>query len=247
MSPPRVRQPRISSPLSTARVALALPSVYEGFGLPVLEAMKAGAPVVSSDIPPIREVAGDAALYVSRPFDPACWREALLRVSDDATLRAELVRRGHDAAQQFAWAEVGRRFSDLLHRVVPDSRRSASRAGVGVPKTCRHEAVELDESVSASLGRFRIAARAGNGLWGLCDHGLVSGVNFLTIVLVARAVTPAEFGAFVLAFTVILTTLTLQAALITRPHNVLGAVRPVTTTRTTRLPPPSCRSGSRAF
>ena len=92
-------------------------------------------------------------------------------------------------------------------------------------RTCRHEAAELDESVSASLGRFRIAARAGNGLWGLCDHGLVSGVNFLTIVLVARAVTPVEFGAFVLAFTVILTTLTLQAALITRPHNVLGAVR----------------------
>jgi glycosyltransferase involved in cell wall biosynthesis len=114
--------------------ALVLPSVYEGFGLPVLEAMKAATPVVASDIPPLREVAGDAALYVSRPFDSACWREALLRVSEDATLRAELVRRGHDAVQPFVWAEVGRRFSDLLHRVVPDSRRSVSRAGVGVPE-----------------------------------------------------------------------------------------------------------------
>jgi GT2 family glycosyltransferase/glycosyltransferase involved in cell wall biosynthesis len=114
--------------------ALVLPSVYEGFGLPVLEAMKAATPVVASDIAPLREVAGDAALYVSRPFDSACWREALLRVSEDATLRAELIRRGHDAAQPFAWAEVGRRFSDLLNRVVPDSRRSASRAGVGAPE-----------------------------------------------------------------------------------------------------------------
>ena len=51
--------------------ALVLPSVYEGFGLPVLEAMKAATPVVASDIAPLREVAGDAALYVSRPFDSA--------------------------------------------------------------------------------------------------------------------------------------------------------------------------------
>ena len=51
--------------------------------------MKAATPVVASDIAPLREVAGDAALYVSRPFDSACWREALLRVSEDATLRAE--------------------------------------------------------------------------------------------------------------------------------------------------------------
>jgi O-antigen/teichoic acid export membrane protein len=62
-------------------------------------------------------------------------------------------------------------------------------------------------------------------LWGLLDQAVVSGVNFVTIVVMARALQPAEFGYFVLAFTVIQTTLTLQAALITRPHNVLGAVR----------------------
>jgi O-antigen/teichoic acid export membrane protein len=62
-------------------------------------------------------------------------------------------------------------------------------------------------------------------LWGLGDQALVSGVNFLTIIVVARAVSPPEFGSFVLAFTVILSTLTLQAALITRAHNVLGTVR----------------------
>lgn len=71
----------------------------------------------------------------------------------------------------------------------------------------------------------RAATRLRTEIWGIFDQGLVSGVNFLTIVLVARAVAPAEFGYFVLAFTLILTALTLQAALITRPHNVLGAVR----------------------
>jgi O-antigen/teichoic acid export membrane protein len=62
-------------------------------------------------------------------------------------------------------------------------------------------------------------------VWGLADQALVSGVNFLTIVLLARALRPAEFGYFVLAFTILQTTITLQSALITRPHNVLGATR----------------------
>jgi O-antigen/teichoic acid export membrane protein len=62
-------------------------------------------------------------------------------------------------------------------------------------------------------------------VWGILDQGLVSGVNFLTIVLLARALAPADFGYFVLAFTVLQTAGTLQAALVTRPHNVLGAVR----------------------
>ncbi|MBA2294090.1 MAG: glycosyltransferase, partial [Actinobacteria bacterium] len=102
--------------------ALVLPSLYEGFGLPVLEAMQSGTPVVASDIPSLREVAGDAALYVSRPLDAGCWREALIRISTDPDLRAELSRRGTDAATQFSWDEVGRRFSALLHRVAERER-----------------------------------------------------------------------------------------------------------------------------
>ncbi len=97
--------------------ALVLPSLYEGFGLPVLEAMQSGTPVVASDIPSLREVAGDAALYVSRPLDADCWREALIRISTDPALRAELSRRGTVAAAEFSWSQVGRRFSVLLHRV----------------------------------------------------------------------------------------------------------------------------------
>jgi O-antigen/teichoic acid export membrane protein len=73
--------------------------------------------------------------------------------------------------------------------------------------------------------RPRAYARVRNELWGVLDQGLVSGVNFLTIILLARSLAPADFGYFVLAFTVLQTAGTLQAALITRPHNVLGAVR----------------------
>lgn len=71
--------------------------------------------------------------------------------------------------------------------------------------------------------RARIPVRP--EVWGILDQGLVSGVNFLTIILLARSLAPADFGYFVLAFTILQTAGTLQAALITRPHNVLGAVR----------------------
>lgn len=62
-------------------------------------------------------------------------------------------------------------------------------------------------------------------LWGVLDQALVSGVNFLTIILVARSLDPGDFGKFVLAFTLLQSAGLLQAALITRPHNVLGAAR----------------------
>lgn len=85
--------------------------------------------------------------------------------------------------------------------------------------------LERDAIPSAQSGGYRLAALARTELLGLCDHAFVSGANFITIVVVSRAMSPSDFGFFVLAFTVILTTLTLQGALITRPHNVLAAVR----------------------
>ncbi len=107
---------------------LALPSLYEGFGLPVLEALVAGVPVVASDIPSLREVAGDAALYVSRPFAAASWREALRRACEDAGLRRSLIARGRETAAAFSWERVGAEFAALLRRVARGEAAATAHA-----------------------------------------------------------------------------------------------------------------------
>ena len=88
--------------LYAAADGFAYPSLYEGFGLPVLEAMAHGTPVLTSDRSSLPEVAGDAALLVD-PTDQAALAEGLVRLVTDATLRAELARRGHDRAARFSW------------------------------------------------------------------------------------------------------------------------------------------------
>jgi glycosyltransferase involved in cell wall biosynthesis len=82
---------------------MAYPSLYEGFGLPVLEAMACGAPVISSNVTSIPEVAGDAALLID-PRDPQALAQALIQVATDPARQAELRRRGLAQAGQFSWA-----------------------------------------------------------------------------------------------------------------------------------------------
>jgi len=81
---------------------LAFPSHYEGFGLPVLEALAAGTPVVASDIPVLREVAGDAALYAP-PDRPDLWTERIEALLDDGDLARSLGTRGPERARRFTW------------------------------------------------------------------------------------------------------------------------------------------------
>lgn len=81
----------------------AFPSLYEGFGLPPLEAMACGAPVVTSCVSSLPEVVGDAALQVD-PYSVEAIADGIARVLDDAELASRLVARGRERALQFSWA-----------------------------------------------------------------------------------------------------------------------------------------------
>ncbi len=98
--------------LYTGADCVMMPSLYEGFGFPVLEAMACGTPVVCSDASSLPEIAGDAALLVA-PTDDEALATNVRRVLDDAELAASLVKRGLERAAQFSWNECTRQTADL--------------------------------------------------------------------------------------------------------------------------------------
>lgn len=101
------------------------PSYLETFGIPLIEAMEAGLPIVASDIPVFREIAQDAAAFVS-PFDVDGWRDAMLQALYSPPLRAALVKRGRERAKAFRWERAAQDlmqiFEESLSRWALDSR-----------------------------------------------------------------------------------------------------------------------------
>lgn len=97
--------------------ALCYPSRYEGFGLPPVEAMSVGTPVLVSDIPVMREVVGDAGILLGVE-DERGWAEAMLSVCSDADRRAELSRLGQLRAARFTWNETAEKILAALEAAV---------------------------------------------------------------------------------------------------------------------------------
>jgi len=103
--------------LYTGASLLAFPSLYEGFGLPALEAMACGTPVVGSTAPSLPEVCGDAALLVD-PTDATGLADALERVLTDRELAHTLVARGRRRAAQFRWEDAAANLLSVYRQVV---------------------------------------------------------------------------------------------------------------------------------
>lgn len=120
--------------LYSAAEAFVFPSLYEGFGLPPLEAMACGAPVVTSNVSSLPEIVGDAAILVD-PLDVADLVRALDRVLLDEPLRQSLRTRGFERASQFSWDETARLTGEIYSRVV----RSAGLEEIPSESSSREE------------------------------------------------------------------------------------------------------------
>ncbi len=97
-------------------IAFVFPSLYEGFGIPPLEAMTQGCPVLAADIPAVRETSGIAALY----FDPTKQDElvaAMRRIAGDEALRADLRQRGHENVTRFSWDNSAEKVLKMLEEL----------------------------------------------------------------------------------------------------------------------------------
>ncbi|MCC5651797.1 glycosyltransferase family 4 protein [Nostoc sp. XA013] len=96
-------------------IALVFPSLWEGFGLPVLEAMACGTPVITSNISSLPEVAGDAAILIN-PYNTGEITEAMQAIATDSELRSRLSSKGITHSQQFSWEKTGKATVEVLSR-----------------------------------------------------------------------------------------------------------------------------------
>lgn len=105
--------------LYSAATVFAYPSLAEGFGLPVVEAMACGAPVLTSNVSSLPEVAGDAAQLVD-PLDADAIRDALRDLLEDPEKRSDLRRRGFERAATFSWERTARETLELYRQLATE-------------------------------------------------------------------------------------------------------------------------------
>ncbi|GAB4530651.1 MAG: glycosyltransferase family 1 protein [Anaerolineae bacterium] len=106
--------------LYSGAFCVAFTSLYEGFGLPVLEGMACGTPVITSDVSSMPEVAGDAALLVD-PYQTEAIVDAIRQLLEDSALRERLVARGFAQAARFTWENSARELMAVYGRVLSDA------------------------------------------------------------------------------------------------------------------------------
>lgn len=97
--------------------ALIYPSIYEGFGIPILEAMSAGTPVVTSNNSGMKEVAEEAALLVN-PLVVEDWANAMVQISTNSALKEELVAKGKIRCKKYSWEKCGQQTEEIYKRTI---------------------------------------------------------------------------------------------------------------------------------
>jgi glycosyltransferase involved in cell wall biosynthesis len=103
--------------LYSGAVCTTFPSLYEGFGFPVLESMACGTPVVTSNVSSLPQVAGDAALLVD-PLDVEAIARAIQRILDDSELRQTLIQRGFEQVKHFTWEKSAHKLVQIYQKVL---------------------------------------------------------------------------------------------------------------------------------
>lgn len=96
--------------------AFVFPSLFEGFGIPLLEAMACGAPVITSSVSSMPEVAGDAALYIN-PNSAEELRQALLTLTRDQDMKASFIEKGFRRAKAFSWQKTAQQTIEVFKKV----------------------------------------------------------------------------------------------------------------------------------
>ena len=112
----RLTPDRLNDVLGAAWAMTFVP-YFEGFGIPIVEAMKCDIPVIASKVTSLPEIAGDAAIYAS-PESPGSIRDAMIRVVREKGLREELILRGRERCQMFSWEHTAEMLWSSIRQVL---------------------------------------------------------------------------------------------------------------------------------